>query len=588
MPRVGEGSYLLGSDGARVSRRRRIRAIGTGALLASGLALVLCLGSAGPAPRRPAVISAAVAQRRVPHVAMIVLDDVGWNDLGYLSGDLGSATPEMTSLASRGVVMENYYGQQICTPSRVALLSGLFPFRLGLDADPPSFVRGEIVAFSNYSVPLGAALLPEYLKRHGMRTYAVGKWNIGHCNDRYLPTSRGFDSFLGYFNGNVGYYSKQPDSWRYELEDGTTLPLVDLVRIDAPGGRPVGLADPRHTEEIFLDEALDKLGRHRRDARPAFLYLALHAAHDAPDFAEPRRVLETCSSERVDYVELSRSVSSPFGDRRRDYGRALVAADAIVACVRAELDAMPRDSLLVVLSDNGGNACAVDLAGSSLPLRGVKGSCYDGGLRVPAFLYSSTLLQPGRYAGLAHHVDWIPTLLSVVSDEPSLDYPLDGVDHWPAIAAGDADNGRDRTLYFHVGTEALVYRRGDLKVLRRMPNQTWYPLTARPGDGDLCSADLLGALEIGPIVDLQVFDLATDPLETTNLAADLDIMPQTTTTFRLDDLPAVFEPTLPFRIEGDTDTNLPLNPIANAAMRDAGGFVVPWGCALTYWTPPSL
>lgn len=528
----------------------------------------------------------------LPHVAMIIVDDAGWNDFGYGSDDI--VTPAIDSLARRGVILDQYYGQSLCTVARASLLTGLFPHRTGMvpPASTPQ-TNLEILPYSNFSIPLGITLLPGYLKEAatvrgaGLKAYAIGKWNLGHCNHAYLPTARGFDSFEGYFNGDVSYYSRRPDRWSYVDDRGDVRPLTDMVRVE--DGVLTPLKDTsQHTEEQFLEAALAKLRLHRRRAAPrAFLYLGLHVAHDADEFDIPTKLLAQCSSRDVDYGSLAADLDA--SSRRGRFAGAMLTADAIVACVENELQ-RHDNYVLVVASDNGGNACALDLAGSSMPLRGNKGTLFDGGIRVPAVLYASTLVGRRRgghvYRGLAHHVDWIPTLVNAFGVTlPTTDH-LDGVSHWDSImwAPQDPPYGDNRTLFFLLTGSNFALRHRNFKLQVEMPNQSWYPFTTEPAT-PICTA--AGAPEPGPIVSALLFDVQSDPNETTNLADDgaySDVLRHLIHLARTTHASQSYTPQHPFAMEGSSSSIrnrtvfLSSNAGANAAMRDAGGFVVPWGC----------
>ena len=122
----------------------------------------------------------------------------GWNDIGYISTDISQATPHMTALAEKGIKLTHYYTQPSCTPSRVALMTGKFPYKNG-------FQNYELQVTDQTGVPLSNKLMPAYMKELGYRTVMYGKWNIGHCNSKYLPHERGFDHFVGYVCPGHGY-----------------------------------------------------------------------------------------------------------------------------------------------------------------------------------------------------------------------------------------------------------------------------------------------------------------------------------------------------------------------------------------------
>jgi arylsulfatase A-like enzyme len=125
-----------------------------------------------------------------PNFVFILADDLGWNSIGYMGYDMSFVTPELDKLAASGIKLTNYYAMEYCNPSRAALLTGRYPLNMGMQ-------YGTV----EYDVPWGLrleeTLLPEVLKSEGYSTYMLGKWHLGHFNERYLPTARGFDTFTG-------------------------------------------------------------------------------------------------------------------------------------------------------------------------------------------------------------------------------------------------------------------------------------------------------------------------------------------------------------------------------------------------------
>ncbi|KAH8097997.1 sulfuric ester hydrolase [Aureococcus anophagefferens] len=239
-------------------------------------------------------------------------------------------------------------------PARAALLSGRFAHRVGFSSNDP--LDREVFPYSNYSIPLGVELLPGHLRargrgvphlsvnvrttirrRLGYATRGVGKWNVGHCSERYLPAARGFDGFTGYFSPGLSYLDYTPDAER------------DF----AP-----------HSNAQF------------------------HAANWTAAFGGPRPTLEAVAARGLFAQRLA-------------FAQALVTVDYNVERVFDALRASSsRDVVVAVVSDNGGYPCAAELAGSNHPLRGSKLQGFQGGVKVPARSSTrrpSTRGGPGGY-----------------------------------------------------------------------------------------------------------------------------------------------------------------------------------------------
>ncbi|KAH8046603.1 sulfuric ester hydrolase [Aureococcus anophagefferens] len=352
----------------------------------------------------------ASAESRPPNIVLITLDDVGLNDLGFMSTDLKGVTPRMDAMASQGIRLTNYYGQSLCTPARTALMSGKFGHRTGL--------------------------LPAHLKDAGYATYGVGKWNVGFCNDAYLPTSRGFDRFLGYHSSGVDYYAwTVPALWigAYSQDMGGVA-AVDMLNMTAngDGASTYEAATPPETRDglpnyytdlLFRDEALRARAEHRR-TQP-----------DTPMF-------------------LCRE--------RLGFALALSATDGSIGAI---VDALSADGPLFVAvsSDNGADPCAAQFSGSNYPYMGGKKTFYEGGVHLPAFVASGS-----SFAGLMHHVDWVATLSSVAgrADHDFIDADYDSVDQYAALLTGERAD-RYRPLYLTLRANPTVVVDDGYKVLYR-------------------------------------------------------------------------------------------------------------------------
>jgi arylsulfatase A-like enzyme len=148
----------------------------------------------------PASAQAAAGQSRKPNIVYILSDDQGWKDVGFHGSDI--KTPNIDKLAATGAKLEQFYAQQICTPSRAALLTGRYPFRYGLQTV-------VIPSVARYGLPTNEWLLPQALKEAGYTTALIGKWHLGHGEEKYWPRQRGFDYFYGALIGELDYFTHE-------------------------------------------------------------------------------------------------------------------------------------------------------------------------------------------------------------------------------------------------------------------------------------------------------------------------------------------------------------------------------------------
>ena len=207
-----------------------------------------------------------------PHIFLSLIDDQGKADMGYGNDgldQLAEATPFMDLLADDGIKLDKYYSQQLCTPSRSALLSGYYPIHTGMQHD---VIQPE----SMFGMPAGHKLMPSFLKEFaGYRTHMIGKWHLGHYQSKYLPHKRGFDEFYGYLSDQLWYYNhKSPHAC-----DGSNC-YYDMQRNGAIAEDSIGV----YSTFLFVDAFTDVL-ENEDASTPLFMYLSwqnVHAPLDPP------------------------------------------------------------------------------------------------------------------------------------------------------------------------------------------------------------------------------------------------------------------------------------------------------------------
>jgi arylsulfatase A-like enzyme len=433
---MGESNDVPASGGPVVDRRTFLAA-GTAAL-ATGLA------------------AETRAEDVPPHVVYIVVDDLGWKDVGFHGSDI--LTPNLDALAAGGARLGQFYTQPLCTPTRAALLTGRYPLRYGLQT-------GVIPAAGTYGLATDEYLMPQTLKDIGYRTALVGKWHLGHADMAYWPRQRGFDSFYGALVGEIDHF------------EHTTHGVKDWYRDNEP------LVETGFDNTLFGTEAAALIAGHDA-SQPLFLYLALTAPH-TPYQAPPEAVAR--------YAHIS-------DEQRRLYAAMVSVMDDEIGRVVAALDAagMRGNTLIVFHSDNGGVRSAMfagdtpvtgELPADNGPFREGKGTLYEGGTRVVAIANWPGQVEPGEVSGMMHVVDMLPTIAAVTGASLAKSKPLDGMNVWETVSGG-APSPRTGMVY-NVDPTGGAIRSGDMK--------------------------LIWSATLPPRVEL--FDLADDPSETDNLAA---------------------------------------------------------------------
>lgn len=379
-----------------------------------------------------------------PNIIFILGDDMGWNDVGYHNPKI--LTPNLDELAKNGLILEQNYVQPICTPSRAALMTGMYPYHIG---------RQDWILYHNWptGLTLNRTLFPQALKSAGYDTHMVGKWHLGYCNEAYLPTNRGFDTHYGYWEGSEDYYTKT-SSFGFDFHDG-----LDLITDQA--------AKETYSTYLYTDRVNKILDQYDQTSgnsstNPMFMYLAVQSVHSplqAPEIYENM------------YPDPSLS------SNRRTFSAMMSAFDDLVGNLTAKLKStgLYDNTVIIFSSDNGGFSM---VGGSNEPLKGFKLTVYEGGTRVPAFVHSPLLQRRGveSYA-MIHITDWFPTLLTlgqVPQDlQDQLVADIDGIDQYDTIF-GPADPvvpKRDELVYniqrLGTGNGTLgAIRQGEWKLFR--------------------------------------------------------------------------------------------------------------------------
>lgn len=375
---------------------------------------------------------AALAQEgRRPNVVLIYADDLGWRDTGHTGSDY-YRTPHIDGLARAGITFTNAYAAAAtCAPSRAALLSGRSPAAIGFfglaGVTLPSARLRVLQATGRPQYPAEDVTLAHALRDAGYRTGMVGKWQLG-ATPETTPTARGF----------------------------TFAHVIEPKSPPAPDAGPKRIDEITRVARAFISDNRD---------HPFFLYVS-HLAVHTPVEARP----ETIAAWR----------QRPPGRRHRHPRVAAMIEhlDESVGRILAALDehGLTEDTLVLFTSDNGAAR-----ASPQTPLRGSKGSYYEGGIRVPLFARWPAVVEAGRTSDVpVSQIDVFPTVLAVAHAPAPKGKRLDGTSLLPLLRG---TGGIDRTaLFWHApvytgaggrshrsgplpGVPVSVIRKGDWKLL---------------------------------------------------------------------------------------------------------------------------
>lgn len=405
----------------------------------------------------PALPAASGASAQRPNIIFILADDLGWADVGYHGSEI--ETPNIDRLARESIRFNQHYVMPTCTPTRVGLMTGRYPSRYGVTS--PAY--GKI--FDDDTITLAEAL-----RRGGYATSISGKWHMGSPPD-YTPRKYGFESSYGYFHGQI-------DPYVHDYKTGVRSWHRNDQYIEEKG----------HATDLITDEAI-RIIEAEHD-RPFFLYVTYSVPHTPLD------------ESREWTARYEGRIQEPS---RRWFAASVTHMDHGIGRIVEAIDrrGLRKNTLIVFVSDNGGQKSWSSekeyegrygdrphpVLGNNRPLRGWKGEVYEGGIRVPAVASWPGVLAPGELNVPVHIVDWMPTLCTLTGSSPARDLGWDGVNIW-SVLCGKAEATQPRSFYWKTPNSFAV-RRGDWKLTVRNNGR-----------------------------EIQLYDLASDPYETKDLAAE--------------------------------------------------------------------
>ena len=398
-----------------------------------------------------AIVNMASAQpvSSKPNIVFTLVDDWGFAEAGFRNPAV--KTPTFDMLATSGLVLNRHYVFKYCSPSRISFLTGRWPHHAHQYNIKPSFKIGANINMT---------MLPAKLKKAGYATHMVGKWHEGFFQPKFLPVNRGFDTSSGFLSGSEDHFTQERDC------------AIDYWKNDAPDTRN-GTYDA-YTYKDDLSEIFDK----HDPSTPLFLYLPLHNIHGPIQAPE-------------EWLNLYATNSTC--EQRRTIQAMVSVADNVTGHVVELLKKkdMWDNTIFVVSADNGGASCR----SSNHPLKGSKGTFFEGGVRSIAFANGGLLPKEVRGTsteGFIHIADWYPTfckMAGVDSDDSGTGkFPVDGLDVWPIISGQTSKTAHEEIVlgYNYTGKGAIIA--GDYKLIYGPQGEScdhlmWSPLDYPCNDG---------------------------------------------------------------------------------------------------------
>ncbi len=379
-----------------------------------------------------------------PNIVLIVADDLGYGDLSCYGSTL-NRTPHIDSLAQDGVRFTDFcMAASVCSPSRAALMTGCYPKRVGLERGDRATVLRPADSLGLSTEEISLALV---LHDRGYATGLVGKWHLGD-QPPFMPTRHGFDSYFGLpYSNDMG-----PGHWQEEFPP---IPLMHGECLTEVGPHQSTLTH-RYTDECIRFIAANH-------NRPFFLYFA-HM-----------------------YVHLPLFVPPEFLDRSQNgaYGAAVECMDYSTGQILATLDRLgiAEETLVIFTSDNGSNGKD---GGSNAPLRGTKGTTWEGGFRVPCVMRWPRGIVAGETCTTTlTAMDLLPTIAGIAGASAPTDRVIDGADVGAEFLTATADGGdplrgNGREFCYYKGPHLEAIRQGRFKL--RLTDGALYDLDADLGE----------------------------------------------------------------------------------------------------------
>ena len=384
-----------------------------------------------------------------PNILIIFTDDQGYGDLACY-GNKKNKTPRLDQLAKEGTKFTSFYSQTVCGPSRSALLTGRQPIRS-----------------KGWSMPADEITFAELIRKVGYQTACIGKWDVSNRKPiiERMPNAQGFDYYFGTLGANdgggVGFHENNEKA-------GSTRDMGSLTT-------------------LYTDKAIDFLENKRNKEKPFVLYVAHTMMHTIINASDRFR---------------GKSKGNLYGDvvEEFDYetGRLLDALEKL---------GLSKDTLVIYTSDNGpwnqdkytkrkkGHPPGSIFWGESGPLRNGKGSCYEGGYRLPCIVRWPGKVPAGRDSdAIFATIDFLPTFANLAGFKVPEDRVIDGIDQ-TKLLLGKTDKGREHFYFNNAGV-----RRGKWKYLKAKAHFHGYAV-----ENDREKVE-------------ELYDLEADLGETTNLA----------------------------------------------------------------------
>ena len=426
---------------------------------------------------------ASDAKAERPNIILVFIDDAGYADFSITGSDV--PTPNIDALAKNGVQFTEFYSASpVCSASRAALLTGRYPDRFSF--------KNVLFEYDKTGLPAQEDTLAEMLKGAGYSTHIFGKWHLGHLQGA-LPLSHGFDEYYGIpYSNDMWQYRRDrnalntEDEQAYVINPKSKRSPLKLFEGDMVIKAALTPSDLKVLTRNFTDRTIDVINKNS-DA-PFFIYLPIAQTH-IPLFVSDEM--------------LGKSGGTLYDD-------VIYEIDQSMGRIMAALDArnLTDNTLVIFTSDNGPWALWGDHAGSAGTLRGFKMTSFEGGIKVFAAMQWPAGFESGvKVSEPLMTIDILPTLAEITGAKPS-GQKLDGRTMLPFITGDKTTPSEPHAYYNYYQNKLENIRYGKWKLHLPHPYKTLSRKGTKGFRGNYSEQD----------IDWSLFDLSTDPSETTNVA----------------------------------------------------------------------
>lgn len=447
------------------NRRQFLKTLGTGAALVAW----------------PGILTQCQGKRKRPNIIFILADDLGYGELGCY-GQEKIRTPSIDALAAQGMKFTQHYsGSPVCAPSRCALLTGKHTGHAYIRGNDEMGERGDV--WHDPALEGQRPLLPDtetigtLLQEAGYVTGAIGKWGLGGPGPTGHPNKQGFDHYYGYLCQRVAHNYYPTHLWRngekHLLENDYFFPHQKLPEDKDPydKGSYAPYSGKQYSMDLMVEEALDFIKINKN--KMFFLYLPFTVPHVA--IQVPEDSLREYEGVFPEVPYKGDKGYLPHPTPRAGYAAMITRMDREIGRIMALVKELGLDenTLVIFTSDNGptfNGGTDSAFFNSAGPLRGLKASVYEGGIRVPMIARWPVKIRPGSQSDhISAFWDFLPTFTELAGVEAPSD--IDGISLLPTLLGQPGKQKQHEYLYWEFRQRMQAVQLGDWKAVRLTPGE---------------------------------------------------------------------------------------------------------------------